>query len=100
MITVMFPQRFYVFTLSFHLRILEISSCATTEVRDDLLQANAKGKSACREFVLQRCSSTATGDFFDPLKKLKLKSFKDLKAVTKVRAKFLRGWRYWGSLAR
>ena len=26
-ITVMFPQRFYVFTLSFHLRILEISSC-------------------------------------------------------------------------
>ena len=27
MITVMFPQRFYVFTLSFHLRILETSSC-------------------------------------------------------------------------
>ena len=27
MITVMFPQRFYVFTVSFHLRILEISSC-------------------------------------------------------------------------
>ena len=66
---------------------LSTGLAATTEVRDDLLQANAKGKSACREFVLQRCSSTATGDFFDPLKKLKLKSFKDLKAVTKVRAK-------------
>ena len=27
----MFPQRFYVFTLSFHLRILEISSCVSKE---------------------------------------------------------------------
>ena len=60
---------------------------ATAEVKDDLLQASAKGKSACRELVLQRCWSTATGDFFYPLKKLKLNSSKDLKAVTKFRAK-------------
>ena len=37
--------------------------------------------------MLKRCWSTATGDFFYPLKKLKLKSSKDLKAVTKVLAK-------------
>ena len=35
----------------------------------------------------QRCSSEATITFFDSLKKLKLKSFKNLKAVTKLRAK-------------
>ena len=65
----------------------QLTSLSTLWVRDDLLQANAKGKSACKEFVFQRCSSIATSDFFDPLKKLKLKSFKELKTVTKVRAK-------------
>ena len=37
--------------------------------------------------MFQRCWSTATGDFFYPLKMLKLNSSKDLKAVTKFRAK-------------
>ena len=60
---------------------------ATSEVRNDLLEAKDKGKSASREFVKQRCSSDATIIFFDPLKKLKLKSFKNLKAVTKLRSK-------------
>ena len=34
-----------------------------------------------------RCSSNRTSDFFDPLKKTKLKSFKNLRAVHKVRNK-------------
>jgi len=62
---------------------------ATTEVSDDLLQAKSKGKQAANDFVVNRCSSNPTSDYFDPLKKAKLKSFKDLKAVCKVRNKDL-----------
>ena len=36
-----------------------------------------------------RCSSAPTSDYFDPLRKMKLKSFKDLKTTTKVRTKDL-----------
>lgn len=60
---------------------------ATTEVSEDLLQAKSKGKQAANDFVVNRCSSNPTSDYFDPLKKAKLKSFKDLKAVRKVRNK-------------
>ena len=66
---------------------LSTGLAATDDVRDDLLKANAKGKAACKEFIKERCSSTSTLGFFDPLKKLKLKSFKDLKAVAKIRIK-------------
>ena len=66
---------------------LSTGLAATAEVSNDLLQANAKGKNACKDFLSQRCSLTATVDFFDPLKKLKLKSFKDLKTVIKIRTK-------------
>ena len=62
---------------------------ATTELRDDLLQAKSKGKQAANDFVVSRCSSTLTSDFFDPLKKIKLKLFKDPRAVRKVRNKDL-----------
>ena len=54
---------------------------ATSEVSDDLLQAKSKGKQAANDFVVSRCSSHPTLDYFDTLKKAKLKSFKDLKAV-------------------
>jgi hypothetical protein len=70
-----------------HLISLSTGISATPEVRDDLLQANEKGKSASWKFVEQRCSSDESVPFFDPLIKLKLKSFKNLKAVTKVRSK-------------
>ena len=55
---------------------------ATTEVSDDLLQV-------ANDFVVNRCSSNPTSDYFDTLKKAKLKSFKDLKVVRKVRNKDL-----------
>ena len=59
---------------------------ATTEVSDDLLQAKSKGKKAANGFVVNRCSSNPTSDYFYPMKKAKLKSFNDLKAVHKVRS--------------
>ena len=58
---------------------------ATTEVSDDLPQAKSKGKQAANDFVVNRSSSNPTLDYFDTLKKAKLKSFKDPKAVCKVR---------------
>ena len=62
---------------------------ATTEVSDDLLQAKSRGKQAANDFVVNRCSSDPTLDYVDPLKKVKLKSFKDLKGVYKVHNKNL-----------
>ena len=58
---------------------------ATTEVSDDLLQAKSKGKQGANDLAVSRCSSHPTLDYFDTLKEAKLKSFKDLKAVYKVR---------------
>ena len=49
--------------------------------------AKSKEKQAVNDFVVRRCSSHPTLDYFDTLKKTKLKSFKDLKAVCKVRNK-------------
>ena len=57
---------------------------ATKEVSHDLLQAKNKENQAANDFVVNRCSSNPNSDYFDPLKKAKLKSFKDLKAVHKV----------------
>ena len=56
---------------------------ATPEVRRDLLEARERGFSACKDFITDRCSQTPSIDFFDPLKRLKLKTFKDLKATKK-----------------
>ena len=60
---------------------------ATKEVSDDLLQAKSKGNQAANDFVVNRCSSNPNSGCFDPLKKARLKSIKDLKAVYKVRNK-------------
>ena len=62
---------------------------ATSEVRSDFLQARERGQKAVNEFVVSRCFLTPTSDYFDPLRKMKLKSFKDLKTTTKVRTKDL-----------
>ena len=40
-------------------------------------------------FVISRCSSLPTANFFDPLRKIELKSFKDLKTITKTSNKDL-----------
>ena len=59
----------------------------TTKVNDDLMQGKSKGKQAANDFVVKGCSSNPTSDYFDPLKKTKPKSFKNLKAVCKVHNK-------------
>ena len=71
------------------LTTLSTGVAATTEVRNDLLQARDRGQKALNDFVISRCSSSPTVNFFDPLRKMKLKSFKDLKTITKIRTKDL-----------
>ena len=68
---------------------LSTGVAATSEVHNDLLEARERGQKAVNEFVVSRCSSAPTTDYFDPLRKMKLKSFKDLKTTTKVRTKDL-----------
>ena len=55
------------------------------------LCTKSKGKQLANDFVVSRSSyhSHPTLDYFDTLNKTKLKSFKDLKAVCKVRNKDL-----------
>ena len=57
---------------------------ATKDVSDELLQAKSRERQAANDFVVNRCSSDATLDYFDPLKKAKLKSFKDMYRVWHV----------------
>ena len=71
------------------LTTLSTGVAATTEVRNDLLQARDRGKKALNDFGISRFSSLPTANFFDPLRKMKLKSFKDLKTITKIRTKDL-----------
>ena len=71
------------------LTTLSTGVAATTEVRNDLLQATDRGQKALNDFGISRCSSLPTANFFDPLRKMKLKSFKDLKTITKIRTKDL-----------
>ena len=60
---------------------------ATSEIKHDLIHAKVKGSNACKNFIESRCSSESIADFFGPITKLRLKSFKDLRIVTKVTAK-------------
>ena len=60
---------------------------ATSQVRSNLLQAQEKGLAACKKIIDERCSSDSTIDYFDPLKKKKLKTFKDLKTISKISIK-------------
>ena len=51
---------------------------ATSEVHNDLLEARERGQKVVNKFIISRCSSASTSDYFDPLRKMKLKSSKDL----------------------
>ena len=51
------------------------------------VQAKEKGLAACKKFIEERCSSDSTIDYFDPKKKQKLKTFKDLKTINKMSIK-------------
>ncbi len=66
---------------------LSTGIAASLEVKNDLLSAKEKGMNACKNFVISRCSSEPTAEFFDPLKKTNLKTFKHLKKVVNVQKK-------------
>ena len=52
---------------------------ATVEIKDNLLKAKEVGLKGCQEFIDTRGSPNPELDFFDPLPKSKMKTFKDLK---------------------
>ena len=60
---------------------------ATSEVLSNLLQAKEKGFAACKKIIEGQYSSDSTIDYFNPLKKQKLKTFKDLKPFSKISIK-------------
>ena len=60
---------------------------ATADIKDNLLKAKEVGLKGCQEFIDTRGSANPELDFFDPLPKSKMKTFKDLKKVVKVNVK-------------
>ena len=62
---------------------LSTGIAVTTEVRDDLLKDRERGQKEVKAFVLARCSAAPEKCFYDPMKKVKLKSFKNLKTTVK-----------------
>ena len=66
---------------------LSTGIAVTSEIRDDLLKARERGQKAAKEFVLARSSATPKKDFYDPMKKVKLKTFNNLKTTVKVQSK-------------
>ena len=60
---------------------------ATAEIKDNLLKAKEVGLKGCQEFIDRRGSPNPELDFFDPLPKSKMRTFKDLKKVVKVNVK-------------
>ena len=59
-------------------KLLSLSTgvVAALEVKQDLFGASEKGKGACKAFVISRCSSLPTAEFFDPLRKTNLNSLR------------------------
>ena len=51
------------------------------------LKAREKGQKAAKEFVLARSSAAPKKDFYDPMTKQRLKSFKNLRTTVKVQSK-------------
>ena len=52
------------------------------------MQAKSKVKQAVNDFVVKCCSSNLTSDYFDSLKKINLKSIKDLSVPITVTEKY------------
>ena len=71
-----------------NMRLVSISKCleATERVSRDLLQAKTLGHKVLQKFINERILTT-TVDFYEPVKKLKLSTFKDLVKVFKISLK-------------
>ena len=55
------------------------------ELQNDLMNAFTKGNCAKKEFYSQRLAEGATKAFYDPIKKLQLKTFSSLQKTAKVK---------------
>ena len=84
---------------------------AIADIKDSLFKAKEVGLKGSQEFIDTRGSANPELDFFDPLPKSKMKTFKDLKKVVKVNVKdrliplrmivtYFRGWLLWDNLER
>ena len=64
---------------------------ATENVREDLLNAKEKGMEAMEEFITSRLTENPEVEFFDPIKKMKLKTFSTMKktVTNKVKDKII-----------
>ena len=60
---------------------------ATADIKDSLFKAKEVGLKGSQEFIDTRGSANPELDFFDPLPKSKMKTFKDLKKVVRVNVK-------------
>ena len=58
---------------------------ATVEVARDIFDEKKRGEEASYNFVMDRCTANPKKDFFDPVKKLKLKTFHNLKHSVKIK---------------
>ena len=64
---------------------LSTGNKASIDMEDDLLNAWQKGEVAKHLFVKQRLTENPSIDFYNPIKKLKLKTFSNLTATKKVK---------------
>ena len=63
------------------------SGIVATDIKDDLMNAYSLGQKAIDNFINERLSENGSVDFFEPVKKLNLKTFKDIMKVIKVSVK-------------
>ena len=61
--------------------------CANSDVSRDLLQAKEIGKKSADAFVSERLSEDQKRDFYDPISRMKLKTFANMKRSVKVATK-------------
>lgn len=69
------------------LRSLSSGLVATPQVREDIMNAHEKGFAAYQNFISDRCLNNHPKQFFDPLPKLKLKTFSSMKKVFTTKLK-------------
>eukprot|EP00794_Sanderia_malayensis_P021054 gene21054-23110_t len=76
------------FTISEHITNLSSGLVAPQEVQNDFIRAHEKGESAMMDFINERVATSAR-PFYDPIARLKLKTFASMKAkkVCKLKEK-------------
>ena len=70
-----------------HLVCISKGLVATEKVCENLMNAKTHGKNTMKTFMKERLEEGATIDFFEPLKKLGLKTFSNLRKAVKVGVK-------------